>query len=212
MSQSSLSSIFTHLGAFLLGAGTGLFAISRYVFGENYFTSNIHNYQEIQSCLDCQEKEECLTQRPILELTVPEIAELNTPYLGVYQYLSLGSTHRLVLYPTMLRLNPPSRFLMTKFQVQKTSQTQETRDASVTLNIVEPSVLLGSEKPKVNVPNVELHLTNTTESQSDNSANSAANCSGDVQLPNTVPVDQSSETNTQENAIVLLAHLKEGQT
>lgn len=238
MSQSSLSSILTHLGAFLLGAGTGLLAISRCAFRENNFTNNIDNYQETQACLDCQEKEECLTQRPTLELTVPEIADLNPPHLGVYQYLNTGTTHRLVLYPTMLRLNPPSRFLMTKFQVQKTMQTQETQtqiqvnqepmqtqetqDAPVTLNIVEPSVLPASEKPEVNVPNAEPILTNMTESQNGNSANSAVNYSEDVQQPNT-PDNQGSkpqesqdplaqETNIQENTIVLLAQLKEGQT
>jgi len=221
MSQSSLSSILTHLGAFLLGAGTGLLAISRYAFRKNNFTNNIDNYQETQACLDYQEKEECLTQRPTLVLTVPEIVDLNPPYLGVYQYLNTGTTHRLVLYPTMLRLNPPSRFLMTKFQVQKTMQTQETQDAPVTLNIVEPFVLPESEKPEVNVSNAEPILTNMTESQNGNSANSAANYSEDVQQPNT-PDNQGSkphesqypltrETNIQENTIMLLAQLKEGQ-
>lgn len=250
MFQSSLSSILTHLGAFLLGAGTGLLAISRYAFRENNFTSNI-DPQETQGCLDCREKKECLTQRPTLELTVPEIADLNPPHLGVYQYLNLDATHRLVLYPTMLRLNPPSRFLMTKFQVQETmqtqetqtqnqvnqepTQTQETQDAPVTLNIAEPSVLPESEKPEVNVPNAGPSLTNMTESQSGNSANFAANYSGDVQPPNILPTAQSSEfrepqtqensaqetlaqehiaqeTRAQENTIVLLAQLKEGQT
>jgi hypothetical protein len=92
----------------------------------------------------------------------------------------------------------------------------------VTLNIVEPSVLPASEKPEVNVPNAEPILTNMTESQNGNSANSAVNYSEDVQQPNT-PDNQGSkpqesqdplaqETNIQENTIVLLAQLKEGQT
>ena len=211
MSQSNLSSVLTHLSAFLLGVEAGIIAIGLYAFG---------NIADCQEGLDCQEKE-CPTQ-PTLELTVPEIVDLNPPHLGVYQYLNTGMEYRLILYPTMFRLNPPSKFLMTKIQAQS-------QDEKVKLDTADHSVLPVSEKQKVNVPSAEPILTNMTEFQNDNSVNFVVDCSVDIQ-PNVIPTKQSSKTLTddiqetpvqetpvqetpvQENTIVLLAQLKEEQS
>ncbi len=273
-STSTTGSIFTHLGVFLMGAGAAMLGFSYYlrdkiVTNRNPSEDDLSNtYSNV--CLDCQpdETQECPSQdRPTLEINVPSLPELNFPHLGVYQYVATKSgrnpmQHRLILFPSQLRMGYPGRYTMSKITtipeetilseenplpsntvVQSQNQTQKRLMVSEEPPMSSSdatSVLPVCERPETLAQSAECALMDTQRtvassipqdshtpqrSLNDSSANSVQQCSVESQQSNptsevleSAPVavvqdsnvsDATSQDPSKNNAILVLASMKE---
>jgi hypothetical protein len=111
---STIGTVFTHLGAFLLGLGAGILGLEYYSKHASQPTDN--NNQEVHTRW-------IQTQKGIMTLTLDQIPNA-TDHQGIYHYVQTDQASHLHLYPAYLpRTEQPMPALSVTEPIQETQVT-----------------------------------------------------------------------------------------